>query len=119
MALSVTITDSRIIDQITNQTAATTIGSNNVVGKATTLHSGVVTSVAAEVDYLKVYDRKSATDSDAPDAVIPCAASGTTWFSVPAGIILSTGLSVRAVQEGGTAGTTNPSGNVAVKLVTT
>ncbi len=69
-----------------------------------------------EAVYFKIYDKATAaTASDIPTSFIKVPASGTReWRPNGAlGASYGVGISIRCVQEGGTAGTTDPTGTVA------
>ena len=120
MAISVTILDSRLIDRIAKETTTNSTGAHNLVGGAASLYAiTVVSADSSNANYVKFYDTSIVGSvSDDPVIILPVAPSGTLRVVVTDGIAFSNGISVRAVQNAGTAGTTNPAGNVSTTIVT-
>jgi hypothetical protein len=88
------------------------------VGACTLYMVDVDNSANAAVSYLKLYDSASPTvGTTAPDMIFKVPASVRRVFAIPDGVAF-TNLSFACVTTAGTAGTTNPTSNVTVKLVT-
>jgi hypothetical protein len=118
MALSVTVTDSRIEDPIIKETALNNAGINNVIGTSGTLYSLTADSAdSGDENHIKIYDATSATASTAPEILFPIPASGTVDMTIVGGIAFTNGLCLRSSREAGTSGTTEPGGNVTAYLV--
>lgn len=94
----------------------------NVTNGAATVYSLLVDNPGANnVVYLKLYDTIPdggivAAGQD-PDYVFKIDLNSARQISFPAGLPISNGLSMRCVEEGGTAGTTAPSGGSVVVSV--
>lgn len=62
--------------------------------------------------YLKIYDKATAaTQSDTPILKIYLAANDTKTLSIPGGVPITTGISLRATTEGADSGTTGATAN--------
>mgnify|MGYP001589379178 CR=1 FL=1 len=73
----------------------------------------------AAASYVKLYDAAAPTiGTTAPDWIFKVAASVRRVLAITEGFAF-TNLSMACVTAGGTAGTTNPTSNVAVRLLTT
>ena len=121
MTLSVSTQVSPIGSKLIIQTSATSAADNDVTGASGILYMVDVDngSNGSNPAYLKVYDNASPTvGTTAPDLIFKVAASLRRSFVIPEGIAF-TNLSMACVIEAGTAGTTDPTSDVPVRLVTT
>ncbi len=92
---------------------------NNVNDGAATIYAVTIDNTAnAALTYLKLFNAASATlGTTAPDMILMANASTDHTYIFKTGNSFSTGLSYGAVTTGGTAGTTNPTSNVIVRIV--
>jgi hypothetical protein len=71
-------------------------------------------------DYIKIYDSLAALDSNgsltAPVLILPVYGANTTTMTFPDGLPFTTGVTVRATVEAGTAGTTAPVGDIYLSI---
>lgn len=92
-----------------------------IKASAGTLYSIIVDNSAnAAVSYLKLWDAASGSvtvGTTAPDWIIKIAASVKKTIVFPEGLAFATALSAACVTTAGTAGTTNPTSDVAVDAV--
>lgn len=95
----------------------------NVTNGAATIYSLFVDNPSAvnNVVYLKLYDTIPdggiVADNSDPDYVFKIDLNSARQIAFPSGLPISTGLSLRCVETGGTAGTTAPSGGSVVVTV--
>lgn len=95
-------------------------GENDVRGGATTVYQvDVDNSANAAASYTKLYNSASPTiGTTAPDFVLMTPASVRRVHTLGLeGVAFGTGLSFATVTAGGTAGTTNPTSNVLVRIL--
>lgn len=72
----------------------------------------------AAVSYVKLWNNASPTvGTTAPDGIFLAPASTSVTFVIPGGNTYGTALAVACVTTAGTAGTTNPTSNVTVRMV--
>jgi len=75
-------------------------------------------SANAAASYLKLYNTASPTvGTTAPDMIILAPASARITLALPSGVTFGTATSYACVTTGGTAGTTNPTSDVTVRIV--
>lgn len=100
----------------------------SVTNSAQQAKSGAGTLVLVDIDntnngaitYVKMWDATSITvGTTSPDWIFMVPPSIRRVFSIPKGLTFGTGLGYAAVTTGGTAGTTNPSSAVALRLAFT
>jgi hypothetical protein len=120
MALSTFLLDDRIERRLVKQTAAGTTADNDVVGKAPTIFSiRVKNASSSTAAYAKLYDAKTATNSDNPTMNLRSPANSSVDLHLPDGIVFTNGLCIRAAQEADdTAGATAPESSVTVEILT-
>ena len=121
MALSTIILDGRVTQRLVKQTAAGNTADNDVVGKAPTLYGVRIKNlgVAAATSWVKLYDAKSATNTDHPHFNLEVLAASDLNIQFPLGIVFANGLCLRASSEADdTAGATAPADNINVVLLT-
>lgn len=120
MALSTFLLDDRIERRLVKQTAAGTTADNDVVGKAPTIFSIRMKNTHASTDaYVKLYDARTATNSDNPTLNFRSIANGSVLLEFPDGIVFTNGLCLRAAQEADdTVASTAPAADVVVEILT-
>lgn len=91
-----------------------------VKASAGTLYAIVVDNSAnSAVSYLKLWDLASGSvtvGTTAPDWIFKIAASVKKTIAIPEGLAFATALSAACLTTGGTAGTTNPTSDVDVRI---
>ena len=94
----------------------TATGSSTVINQIIIDNSNNSTAV-----YLKLYNTTGSVTvgTTDPACVFPAAASEAADFQFSPGLTLDTGIKYACVQEAGTAGTTNPSNAVVLKMLYT
>lgn len=92
-----------------------------VKASAATLYALIIdNSASAAISYVKLWDVASGSvtvGTTAPDWIIAIAASVKKTITIPEGMAFATALSAACVTTAGTAGTTNPTANVDVRIV--
>lgn len=114
--LQTNLSASIILDSTSNATSE-----NDVRNGATTVYIvDVDNSANAAVTYTKLYNSTGPTiGTTAPDVILMTPASVRKVFILDmSGVAFSTGLSFASVTAGGTAGTSNPSSSVIVRILT-
>ncbi|MCP4437065.1 MAG: hypothetical protein GY913_21530 [Proteobacteria bacterium] len=96
--------------RIADQTAASTTADSDLYGGAAKLYSLDINNAASQANYAKVYDVTEASASDDPVLILKVPNGERHVVTCTQGFQFSTGVTWRAVQEAGTAGTTSPSG---------
>lgn len=77
-------------------------------------------SANAAASYTKLYNAASGDvtpGTTAPDMIIPVPASTRLSIPIPQGLAFGTAVTARTVTAGGTAGTTNPTSDVTLRIV--
>jgi len=75
-------------------------------------------SLNAAATYVKMWNNAAPTvGTTVPDAIFLAPAGATVVGCFPSGMTFGTALAVAGLTTGGTAGTTNPTSNVTVRLV--
>jgi len=121
MAVTVTPTSSPLAAGIVVDTDSDATGENDVRSGATTVYIvDVDNSDNAAATYTKLYNSASPTiGTTAPDVILMTPASVRRAHVLGLqGVAFSTGLSFASVTAGGTAGTTSPTSNVTVRILT-
>ena len=106
----------------TIQTDCDATMANNVTGTNSTLYAVTIDNDAnaGEINYIKLYDAFSATiNSDDPYLVLQVDADEkNVTYHIPQGLTFTNGICLAGVSNGGgTAGNTNPSASVVVRLL--
>jgi hypothetical protein len=123
MALTSTAPFSAAITSVTVlQTAASNLADGDITGGAnltlTTIELDGATNTTVNTVYLKFYDTGApVVGTTDPDMVVPMAANTRGAFQISGGgHTFVNAISMACVQEGGTAGTTNPTVSVIVRV---
>lgn len=121
MAVTTTPLSNPVGANIVTDTTSNGTSENDVRSGATTVYMvDVDNSANAAVTYTKLYNSASPTvGTTAPDLIFMTPASARKVFVLDmSGVAFSTGLSFASVTAGGTAGTTNPTSSVIVRILT-
>ena len=120
MALSTFLLDDRIERRLVKQTTAGTTADNDVVGKAPTIYSiRYHNPHASTACYIKLYDAKTATNTDNPVMNLKSLPSTQVVLEFPDGITFTTGLCIWAAQQADdSVASTAPAGNTKVEILT-
>ena len=90
-------------------------------GGSGTIYSVVVdnTNNAAEAEYVKIYNHANpVVGTTTPHVILYAAANKSLVYTFVGGLTLSTSISIACVQEAGTTGTTDPTSDTLVGMVT-
>lgn len=121
MTLSISSQVAPVGTKLVVQTEANSTSNNNVTGAAGSIFQ-IDLDNSANADnpaYLKIYDNASPTvGTTPPDLIFKAPVNTRLNMCVPDGIAFND-LSFAVVTTGGTAGTTDPTSAVVVKMVTT
>tara|TARA_Y100001973_G_scaffold69538_1_gene101471 strand:- start:236 stop:610 length:375 start_codon:yes stop_codon:yes gene_type:complete len=113
----------KLANNIIEDVSANGTAQANVLSGAGTIYMIRIDNSAnsAETVYLKIYDATSATPGTTrPAGIFACPASSSRQYSIPDGIVLSSGLTYAVVKTAGLQGndTNNPSGTVKLYIAT-
>lgn len=106
---------------IVRDTDADATSENDVSSGAAVLYAVQINNSAnaSATSYLKLYNNIAPTvGTTAPDMILFAVGGATTNYAFPKGISFGTGLSFACLTTAGTAGTTNPTSDVSIILVT-
>jgi|3_EtaG_2_1085321.scaffolds.fasta_scaffold122062_2 SUMO ligase MMS21 Smc5/6 complex component len=122
MALSVSNQVSPIASKLILQDDATATSDNNITSQAVTIYlieiDNTAVGNASQANYLKLYNNVSPTvGTTAPDMCLMVTANTKRSYAFTEGILFGTGLSMACVTTPGTAGTTDPPGDVVVRIL--
>ena len=120
MTLSVSTQVSPVGDKLIKDTDANATAKTDVTGAAGTIYMIEIdnTGNPADVAYLKIYDNGAPTvGTTAPDFIFKVPVNQSRTIICPDGLDFTT-LSYAVVTTGGTAGTTAPSNDVSLNIVT-
>lgn len=118
MAIGNTSATTAIGDIIYVVKVATATSDDDLSGSSTPTVYGVeASSIAAEINYIKLYDDAGPTvGTTAPKLILPIAANSSQTMLVMAGVPFGH-LSVGTVQTPGIGGTSDPSGDISVEIL--
>ena len=119
MAVTTTPLSNPVAAALVIDTDSDGTGENDVRSGASTVYMIDIDNAAnAAVTYSKFYNALAPTiGTTAPDLILPTAASTRAVVAFPSGFAFGTALSFASVTAAGTAGTTNPTSNVTVRIV--
>ena len=87
-------------------------------GASTVYMIDIDNSLNAAASYSKFYNNVGPTiGTTAPDLILPSPASTRIVYAIPQGFAFATALSFASVTTAGTAGTTNPTSNITIRIV--
>jgi len=121
MAVTTTPLSTSVGANIVTDLASNATSESDVRAGATTVFIVDVDNTAnVAVTYVKLYDSAGPTiGTTAPDVVLRVTGSARKSFVLDmSGVAFTTGLSFASVTAGGTAGTSNPSSSVIVRILT-
>ena len=106
-------------DKVVSQTTATNASNDNVFNAAGSVFVIQSKNTSSSTDaYLKLYDSAGPTvGTTAPDFILFSIQGVTQHVICRGGIVFSTAVSLAAVQNAGTEGTTNPESAVNVTII--
>jgi len=120
MANTVSPLASPLSKRIVRETGLTATVALNVTGTAGVWYSlDIDNSANGHITYVRMWDSLDPTNGTTdPDWIVSVAANTRKVVAAPGGSSYTVGLSMAAVREAGTAGTTAPAGAVVVQVVT-
>lgn len=116
MATTTTPLTTQFIDIVATSTDIDNAVYADIAGKPCTVYGISFVSAADEYVHLKLYNARSATEAVVPHAIFYFQNGLTRNVMTTDGMVFTTGLSVRCVEEAGTGGTTSPSSSCTVRF---